>query len=131
MSDPTVICYGLDDWEHLVPTPEEAVERIFADADYDPAGISWPIKVAEFKPRVIDTDNLADYALNCALESLDEGYLWEDADPAGPTPAMEAAAQAFARAVVEEYHVTTFETTGEVIGYTREQAFEIVGEETP
>ena len=128
------LCYGLEHWEVLEGDPDDAVERVLADAcdkvgegfDIIADRIDWPIKILVYKRRDVGGETyaqlIADRALDNALENLDDEYLGECTNFTTPTDKMKAAALEFGRAIVSDYVPWTCEPNGEVIEYTREQA---------
>jgi hypothetical protein len=129
------VCYGLEHWERLEMDPESVVERVLENAcdkvgegfDAMAARIEWPIRILVYKRRDIGgescAESIAASAIEHALENLDEEYGDCDGDFTEATDGMKSAALAFGRAVVAEYVSWTCEPTGEVIEYTREQAW--------
>lgn len=123
--------YGLPDDERLEWDEGAVLDRILDDAVKTPgepfadtaSRIDWPIRIHVYRRADISgmAEGIARDALEHALEYLDEEHGDPDGDATSPTKAMEAAALAFAQAVVKDYVSWACEPTGEVIEYTREQ----------
>lgn len=123
--------YGLDEDEHLFNDLDELLERIIDDSCNgagEPTSVilgrlKFPIKVYVHKKMSVSdmADSIAERALEDALGFLDEEYSDPDGDTTEPTKKMKAAANAFGKAVVEDYDVWACEPTGEVLEYSREQ----------
>jgi len=105
--------WGREEEEVLTNTdPDEAIEEIL-DA-YGPGELEdHEVTVIEYRPRgcVVDAESI----LENALERLDEEYGNPDGDYTKPTPAMTAAAEAFAKVLAAEYSVWACEPTGEKV----------------
>ena len=116
------IYYGLQDQERLDTSLEDVIERLLEDSDI--CKIEWPVKV--FEHRLIDVtlsaERLGRQALENMLQTLDEEHSDPEGDYTRPTPAMQAAALAFAQAVTSKYVSWACEPTGKVIEVTREEA---------
>lgn len=140
MSEPKKF-YGMENTERLeFDDPDEVVDRYLDDAVNTPGEsfdsvaerLAFPIEVCEYEPMEIpDAQDIANSALEHALENLDEEYGDPDGDNTEPTEAMKAAALSFGRAVVADYVPWACEQTGKVIEYTREQCREIYGPAEP
>jgi len=117
------IWYGLDGWESLKPSVEDVVE-IILDRAGGADDVEWPIIVTEFTrmdvrelaPRIVEK------ITEEALEILDDKFANPEEISTEPTPAMKAAAEAFAKVVVSEYVPWACEPTGKTIKVTREEA---------
>lgn len=128
--------YGLRDDEAVQGTVRDVIERLVGDA-VEKVGeplaatldrIEWPVVVQVFRRMDVsrDAQSIADNALECALELLDEEHSDPDGDATEPTAEMRKAAEAFAAVVVAEYVSWACEPTGERIEVTREQAKEML-----
>ena len=136
-SDPQPkLSYGLEDWEKLVDTPEDALERLiddmsgYGDQITDVLNrIEWPVEVLVYKPMDVTryANRIAERALDYALEMLDEEHSDPDGDATKPTQAMKEAAKAFAEAVVHGYVSWVCEPTGDKVTFALEQAREMFG----
>lgn len=127
------IYYGLDEWERLCSSVDEAVERIIDDnlvkiGDPDEVifdRIEWPINLLCFKPREIPAETLiADDILEHLIERLDEEYADPEGSATKPTPRMRAWAEALAKVVKEEYVSWTCEPNGMAVVLTRKHVAE-------
>ena len=128
------LLYGLKDWEELVPTVEEVVEKVLEDnCDFAGEGdsaiadrLTWPLEVVVFRRMDVggkaEAQRIASDVLERTLEWLDEEFGNPDGDATDATDGMNEAAQAFGRVVVAEYVAWQCEPTGEVIKVTREEA---------
>lgn len=102
-------CYDcIRDTESLIHTdPDEAVEA-YLDERCD-APLPATVKVTAFKRRKLGPrDANPEWILESLLEQLDDEYGNPD-EGTDPTPAMKAAAEAFAEAIRREYVVWTCE----------------------
>lgn len=129
--------YGLVDDERLEVEAETIVERVIDDAVETPgepfdaiaARIKWPIEVFVFKRMEIPSaESIGEDALERVLENLDEEHADPDGDQTKPSPAMEAAALAFGKAIVADYKSWACEQTREVITFSKEKALELFPE---
>jgi hypothetical protein len=118
----TEFYYGVQDQERLDPSLDEAIETLIANCD--PNDIDWPVKIYEHQPIDVSRYDLrlAKQALENMLETLDEEHSDPEGDYTRPTPSMQEAALAFARADTREYVGWACEPTGIVIEVTREEA---------
>lgn len=128
------LSYGLEDWETLVESPEDALEQIVCCEQARGESwetvfsrIEWPVEVLVYKPMDVtkNSASLATLALNHMLEELDELYSDPEGDATEPTQAMKEAAKAFADAVVKDYVSWECEPTGDKVTFTLEQAREM------
>lgn len=114
MADASEVFWGREDDEQLTCTdPDEAIEEIL-DGYFELENLGdHEIEVIEYRARecVPDAESILEYA----LERLDEVYGDPGGDYTKPTPAMTAAAEAFAKALAAEYHVWRCEPTGQRI----------------
>ena len=134
----TDLCYGLEHWEILDFDPDDSVERVLDEAYERPDEpfdemldrIEWPIRIFEFKRRVITAtaQYIADCAIEDIIEMLDCDYGSED-EATEPTKAIKEAALALGKVVVRDYVPWTCEANGKVFEYTREQVKKECGEE--
>jgi hypothetical protein len=93
--------------------------------------LPWPMIILKYKPRDIGGAEMAkrigDYAIELALENLDEEYGDPDGSYTGPTDSMKEAASKFGKAIVADYKPWMCEPTGEEVKVTRQEAKELGG----
>ena len=118
--------YGYDGQERLDTDPEDVIIYLLeGEEDYQ----DFPIKVYVFKPMNASKDikRLSENLLRDLLENIDEDYSDPDGDYTKPTDAMLKAVDVFAKVVKDEYTPWMCEQTGEVLEFSKEEAFKIVG----
>lgn len=112
----TDILYGLEGWERLEPSLEEAVERFKDEAGED---LKWPIRISVFRRVDVGGESMAvdiaDDILEWWIDNLLADYGGGEQNSGDvETEKMRNAALAFGRAVVEDYVPWACEETGEV-----------------
>ena len=134
MNNQDDILYGLDGWERLEFSFEDATERVLDDAvgkigetfDETAETIEWPVQILEYKRCFAGGEckakSIAKDVLDDTLERLDVEYMGDCDEVTEPTQDMEDTALAFGRIVALQYVSWTCEPNGKVIEYTREQA---------
>lgn len=135
------IYYGLDGWEHLADSEDEAIETIVNEA-CDALGekwetiasrITWPIELLKFKRRdtggEIGAKYIAETILCDTLEGLDEEYGDIDGDYTRPTDKMRKAAVEFGQAVIDGYVPWQCEPNGEIVTFTKEEVEKDFGDD--
>lgn len=119
--------YGLEEWERLVESPGDVIERMM---DKDIVNqTTWPIKIHVHRQMDIGGEKyaqqIADRIMEEELLRLDEEYGDPDGDAdMSATESMREAALAFGRAVVAGYTPWMCEPTGDIIEWTQEMAGE-------
>jgi hypothetical protein len=112
----TNLFYGLEGWENLESSVEDAVEQIIDLSD----SIEWPLEIIEFKHK---DKPKPEHFLERILEWLDEEYADPEGNPTEGTPEMIAAT----KVILDKYIVWLCEETGNKITVTEEEAVEMHG----
>ncbi len=118
--------YGYEGQERLYSEPEEVIEYLLeGEEDYQ----NFPIEVYVFKPMIPFSDN-REYAKNFIedlLENLDDVYGDPEGDPTEATENIIIAATKLAKVIAEEYKSWMCEPTGEILKYSKPEAYNMIG----
>lgn len=105
--EPTM--WGVNDAERLEHEDRDEAIYDYLDANYVRAGDPATVTLQGYVRCEVNSQELADQALETLLEDLDEQYADPEGEDTKATDAMKAAAKVFVDAVLSEYEVYTCE----------------------